>query len=691
MFIISIIALIGVCITLALLIVEKKTNKKNVEELNKIIDSNNKEINTSLSSGLLEAKQKVDEKDIELRNTLDEKYKKLDNAIAEVKELSLTYKEHCEEYSDTAKEELGEKIASLSKELIQTKDDILEYTYNELKSSRNDYSDKIATLAEALQKVLDDNKDLKKKLEFYTEIDADSGKINVQTDAAVEDDLISKALAELGRQDLKIPETQTPTSKSNESIAESEHDANIDIDVNTSVTDVSKKDKSVQREETDTKSTVLDEEQLEAFYAMTDTTDNMFITGKAGTGKSFLLNMFQRATTKKTIKLAPTGIAALNIGGVTIHSAFGYYNLEQLDVDDISPISLRLKSEKQMTLREAETIIIDEISMVRADTFDKIDRILQVVSKNNRPFGGKQMIVLGDLFQLPPIAKKQEQAYLKNRYGGVFFFNSIAYRSGNFRFMELSVNHRQEQDAQFFEMLNRIREGKVLAEDIDKMNTRFLSDKSEYRRLMTLFPKKADAEKVNQAELRKLMGKEHEFTATVIYNKYPDQTRNLEAIFPISDKLKLKTGAFVMMTANDPEKRWVNGNIGIVRSLRDDIVIVSINEVPYEIKPVVFTEQEATVVNGKIEYEDILSVEQYPIVLAYAITIHKSQGMTYQEIACDISTCFAPGQAYVALSRCASLKGLHLLTKMSGDVIKPDQDVLDFYNAQKSLFGIRSN
>lgn len=164
------------------------------------------------------------------------------------------------------------------------------------------------------------------------------------------------------------------------------------------------------------------------------------------------------------------------------------------------------------------------------------------------------MIVLGDLFQLPPIAKKQEQAYLKNRYGGVFFFNSIAYRSGDFRFMELSVNHRQEQDAQFFEMLNRIREGKVLAEDIDKMNTRFLSDKSEYRRLMTLFPKKADAEKVNQAELRKLMGKEHEFTATVIYNKYPDQTRNLEAIFPISDKLKLKTGAFVMMTANDPEK-----------------------------------------------------------------------------------------------------------------------------------------
>lgn len=194
MFIISIIALIGVCITLALLIVEKKTNKKNVEELNKIIDSNNKEINTSLSSGLLEAKQKVDEKDIELRNTLDEKYKKLDNAIAEVKELSLTYKEQCEEYSDTAKEELGEKIASLSKELIQTKDDILEYTYNELKSSRNDYSDKIATLAEALQKVLDDNKDLKKKLEFYTEIDADSGKINVQTDAAVEDDLIQRHL-----------------------------------------------------------------------------------------------------------------------------------------------------------------------------------------------------------------------------------------------------------------------------------------------------------------------------------------------------------------------------------------------------------------------------------------------------------------------------------------------------------------
>lgn len=170
----------------------------------------------------------------------------------------------------------------------------------------------------------------------------------------------------------------------------------------------------------------------------------MFITGKAGTGKSFLLDVFVRATSKKTIKLAPTGIAALNIGGATLHSTFGYNNLENISLEDISASTIQLKSDKVRILIEVDTIIIDEISMVRVDTFDKIDKILRMFNKSAKPFGGKQMIVFGDLFQLPPIAKLQETKYLTDYYGGIFFFNSNAYSNGGFKFIELSTTHRQK-------------------------------------------------------------------------------------------------------------------------------------------------------------------------------------------------------------------------------------------------------
>jgi ATP-dependent exoDNAse (exonuclease V) alpha subunit len=310
-----------------------------------------------------------------------------------------------------------------------------------------------------------------------------------------------------------------------------------------------------------------------------------------------------------------------------------------------------------------------------------------VLNKSAKPFGGKQMIVFGDLFQLPPITMWQETKYLTDYYGGIFFFNSNAYSNGRFNFIELSTNHRQKDDKAFFDILNRMREGITTKEDIDCLNERHIdrkADKSELRRILTLFPKKADAERVNREELAKIEAKEYVYKAKIVYNAKNSQKSNLYKSFPISDELRLKRGALVMMVANDPEKRWVNGTMGVIHSLSADSINVTIDGTTYEVKPCVFTEKEAIYVDGKIDYQDILRVEQYPIVLAYAITIHKSQGMTYKKIACDISNCFAPGQAYVALSRCSSLAGLNLLKLIDESLMKVDENVMKFYLSQST-------
>jgi ATP-dependent exoDNAse (exonuclease V) alpha subunit len=201
---------------------------------------------------------------------------------------------------------------------------------------------------------------------------------------------------------------------------------------------------------------------------------------------------------------------------------------------------------------------------------------------------------------------------------------------------------------------------------------------------LTLFPKKSDAERVNKEELAKIEAREYMYKANIVYNAKKNQNPNLDSSFPITDELRLKRGALVMMVANDPEKRWVNGTMGVIHSLSADSIMVTIDGTTFEAKPCVFTEKEAIYVDGKIDYQEILRVEQYPIVLAYAITIHKSQGMTYKKLACDISQCFAPGQAYVALSRCSSLGGLHLLKLIENSMMKVDEIVMKFYLSQST-------
>lgn len=428
----------------------------------------------------------------------------------------------------------------------------------------------------------------------------------------------------------------------------------------------------------------LDDEQNIAFTMMNDENLNAFITGKAGTGKSFLLKRFVEKTKKRVLVLAPTGIAALNANGVTIHSAFGWDNL-QLNIDEISYDALKLKSEKKQVLKNVQTIIIDEISMVRADIFEKIDKILKLLNNSQLPFGGKQILLFGDIFQLPPIADKEEIKYLKDTFGSKYFFSSDAYSNGDFKFFELSINHRQKDDLTFFEILNNIREGNILEKDLKILNERttLTLTSKDMQRVVQLFPHKEEVEKINQQMLSKNPAKEYIYKSKITY-KEKNITFDIEKNLPISETLKLKLGAEVMMVTNDENHRWVNGTLAIVSYIKEDCIKVKINGYEYEILPTTFRQQESIYKNGKITYKTIYEVEQYPIILAYAITIHKSQGMTYESIACNVNNCFEAGQVYVALSRCRSINGLHLLKPVNKKILGIESEVLNFYKQARN-------
>ena len=546
-------------------------------------------------------------------------------------------------FSKTIKDFRSEKNSYLEKIRKQQEDlATSRQQYVSAKNKNYEYEREIQILKKQLN-------DAREELEFYKNIEEDSGKLNVKTNSAEYNQLIEKAAQQI----------RTVITSGQQSPSYEHSDTCGDMGL-------------------------LDEEQLTAYNEMEHSCTNFFVTGKAGTGKSFLLDVFRRASNKSHIVLAPTGIAALNVHGATLHSTFGYYNLVNLDVDQITIDTIRLKSEKKLLLRNVSTIIIDEISMVRADTFEKIDRILKVLNHNNAPFGGKQVLLFGDLFQLPPVTKRKEYDYLLDRYGGVYFFCSNAYKNGNFSFIELTINHRQKDDSGFFSLLNRIREGQATPDDIDVLNSRVVQDSSIYDRFTALLPTKAEAEKLNQVRIDQLNSDGFTYSAKVVLDKYPNKNHNIENVFPILANLYLKKGTLVVMVANDPEHRWVNGTLGIVSNLSNKVISVAIDKRVYDICPTEFTEQEITYEHGKIYYEDVYKVMQYPLVPAYAITIHKSQGQTYQNIVCDIDKCFASGQAYVALSRCASLSGLHLAQQISGASIHVDKTISDFYHSQKN-------
>lgn len=416
------------------------------------------------------------------------------------------------------------------------------------------------------------------------------------------------------------------------------------------------------------------------------TRTSVFMTGKAGTGKSTFLKYITSTTRKRHVVLAPTGIAAVNVGGQTLHSFF-QIPLKPLLPDDPefswNRLGKRMHYAKQKIklLRELELIIIDEISMVRADVIDFIDKLLRYYcNRRYEPFGGKQLLMVGDVFQLEPVTQGTSREILRTVYGNDFyFFSARVFNEINLVPIELLKVYRQS-DPEFIVMLDRVRAGNPLRQDFERINSRVVLENSEQRNddselAMTIAARRDTVSAINEERLGRLNTPEFSFTAKV-EGEFP------ESSFPTDRVLILKEGAQVVFIKNDPERRWVNGTLGRVKTLRKDFIEVELEDGNiYEIEPEGWG-------NVKYEYnEETKEVKetplgaffQYPLKLAWAITIHKSQGLTFSRVNIDVGTgAFAGGQTYVALSRCRSLEGISLAVPMRYSDIYVRPEVLGF-------------
>ncbi len=422
----------------------------------------------------------------------------------------------------------------------------------------------------------------------------------------------------------------------------------------------------------------LSEEQKVLYNLMENTRKNIFITGKAGTGKSYLLKYFKDHTKKDVLYTAPTGIAAINIGAVTIHSAFGFDNLKD------GTTYFKLSQDRIDILRNLEVLIIDEISMVRVDVLEQINKILQYYNFTNKPFGGKQVIVFGDIFQLPPVVKsREEQTCFFDKYGDVYFFNSNAYYNGNFEIKELRKIYRQTNRT-FIDILNKIREGFLPKEYEKILNQHYVAKAPDG--IVQLVTRNQIREEINKNNLAKINKKEYCYKVEISYNSYIKCRSKVDPNQYMCDfELKLKVGAHIMMISNDLQcKRWVNGTFGKISELGDNYIKVLIDDSEYTIEKYEFKKYKCyyNKEKKKLIYVEETCVKQFPVILAYAITIHKSQGMTYQEVVCNLEGCFASGQAYVALSRCVSLDTLYLVSKVYQKDVFTNSSIMNFYNEQ---------
>lgn len=420
----------------------------------------------------------------------------------------------------------------------------------------------------------------------------------------------------------------------------------------------------------------------------------LFLTGKAGTGKTTFLRNIVQFTHKKTLVVAPTGVAAINAGGVTMHYLFQLpfgtflpiYKAEnlifnQLKVTDKSTLikNLLMQEKKRRMLREFELLIIDEVSMLRADLLDAIDTVLRYVRrKNDVPFGGVQVLFIGDLLQLPPVVKDEEWNILKNYYKSIYFFDALVLQQQKLIYIELDKIYRQS-DFRFITLLSHLRENKIDQSDIDLLNGYYQPNfkKESENNLITLTTHNYKADSINKSELLKIESKSFFFEAN-IEGEFNDHN------LPIEKKLELKVGAQVMFTKNDlnDQKRYYNGKIGIVHSLSSTSIIIKfadskelVSVEKYEWKNIRYTLNNIT---NEIEEETIGTFTHYPIKLAWAITIHKSQGLTFEKAVLDIGDAFASGQIYVALSRLRSLDGLILTSLIDFNKFEPDKFVSQF-------------
>lgn len=415
------------------------------------------------------------------------------------------------------------------------------------------------------------------------------------------------------------------------------------------------------------------------------TNRSMFLTGKAGTGKTTFLNEFVLKTKKKHIVVAPTGIAAINAGGVTIHSMFGLPprtflpTTERIDGNLAMNIAdlmhhFKYRKDKLKLLREIEIIIIDEVSMLRADVLDMMDFSLRHVRRNQQKFGGVQMLFIGDLYQLPPVVRDE---YLLNQYyNSPFFFESLALKELPLITIELTTVYRQK-DEKFLDILNEIRDGEIGDIDFETLNERYIPDfepTDEPYVYLTSHNRMAD--EINQKKLAELSGKTYSYKAEIVGNFNENQ-------YPNDEILDLKVGAQIMFIRNDAsgERRYFNGKLAEVVDLdeKEITVIIEGDDENYVLKKEVWEQKKYSLDAEKNITEDVLgSFKQYPIRLAWAVTIHKSQGLTFDRLIIDAGKSFASGQVYVALSRCRTLEGIVLKSKITPEVIFADRRVSKF-------------
>ncbi|MFT4543753.1 MAG: hypothetical protein ACI9EQ_000203 [Bacteroidia bacterium] len=437
------------------------------------------------------------------------------------------------------------------------------------------------------------------------------------------------------------------------------------------------------------------------------TNRHVFLTGKAGTGKTTFLRSLADSTHKSHVILAPTGIAALNANGVTIHSQF-LLPFGTFLPDRNLPMDLPggtnfytqqtlvrrhpLNAKRRDVLRNVDLLIIDEVSMLRADLLDAIDARMRFVKRNYQmPFGGVQLLMIGDMYQLPPIVKDHEWSKMREYYASQHFFEARSLKESGFVYVELDKIFRQ-QDNSFISILNNLRNNVVTEADIVKLNEHYREDKDVPTDIITLTTHNRKADTINRSALDRLEGENYFFQADV-KDEFPDH------IFPVSETLELKKGARVMFVKNDAEgEAYYNGKLATITSINEHEieVVMDGSKAPYKLKQEKWENKKYTVNETvkDIEEEVVGEFRQYPIKLAWAITVHKSQGLTFEKAVIDVGQAFAPGQVYVALSRLTSLSGLVLRTKINPSVVSTDKQVVEFSKTkdqQAPLSGVLEN
>jgi ATP-dependent exoDNAse (exonuclease V) alpha subunit len=423
----------------------------------------------------------------------------------------------------------------------------------------------------------------------------------------------------------------------------------------------------------------LSAEQQAVFDAIETSQDHIFVTGRAGTGKSTLLNHLSWHTSKQVVICAPTGVAALNVGGQTIHSLF------RLPIGVIADHEIEQSRELRKLLGTLDTIVIDEVSMVNADLLDAVDRSMrQARQRPHEAFGGAQVVLFGDPYQLAPVpGDADERAYFEDQYRSMWFFDAKVWSEADLRIYELSVIHRQHED-EFKYMLNAVRHGRVTAEIAKRLNDTGARP-APTDGAITLATTNSTVTRINASELAKLPGRALTARAEVS-GEFGGRS------YPADESLELKVGAQVMFLRNDSDQRWVNGSIGTVTKI-DSTVWVEVDGETHQVQPAVWEKYRYSysAVTKSLKKDIVAEFTQFPLRLAWAVTIHKSQGKTYDRAIVDLGQrSFAPGQTYVALSRISELDGLYLTRPLRPSDIIVDENVLRFMAGSVAIPGIEA-